>query len=231
MRHRCLALLVVIAAATMVAVPAWAQSHFGWSGSAAWYLGAEGGWSALGNQEGSLPPKVFPQNFDDGFALGVRAGYRLGPWRVEEEYRYQSNDLNRYARHPAQGSRTVQALMTNALYDISLGWGIGLHVGGGIGPVALHDKAAVAALSISSVDDSTDWVFGYQAIAGVSYAITPRLTADLDYRYFATTTPHFTTAPGLVVDGVFTGDERVASACAMQLVLASLRWQFDAPAP
>lgn len=199
--------------------------------SAAWYLGAEGGWTALGNQEGHIPGKVFPQNFDDGYAIGLRAGYRLGPWRIEEEFRRQSNPLNHFARHPAEGYRTADALMTNAIYDVDLGWGITPHIGAGIGAVALHDQAAVAVLGIPNVDDGRDWVFGYQAIAGLRYRIASGLTVDLDYRYLATSTPQFTTAPGLIVDGVFTGNQRLASGYAGQMVLASVTWQFDAPAP
>lgn len=209
----------IILAAIAAASPAWAQKS-------GWYLGGEGGWTALGNQEGHLPPRVFPQTFDNGYALGVRAGYRFGPWRVEEEFRHQSNSLNHFARHPAEGERGADMLMTNAIYDLDIGLPVSPHLGAGIGLVALHDEAQVAVLGIPSVDDDTEWAFGYQAIAGLSYAIAPEVSADLDYRYMATTTPHFTTAPGLIVDGVFTGDKRFASAYGIQQVLLSLTWHF-----
>jgi len=44
--------------------------------------------------------------------------------------------------------------------------------------------------------DDDDWQFGYQAIAGVRYNITPNVAFDLDYRYLATTRATFR-VPGL----------------------------------
>ena len=60
------------------------------------YLGAEGGWTVLNNQNSNAAG--FPtvnSRFDSGFAAGARVGYEMGPWRFEEEYAYRRNDLDR----------------------------------------------------------------------------------------------------------------------------------------
>src|ERR1044071_1506213 len=96
----------------------------------------------------------------------------------------------------ARGSRNSHAIMTNVLYDFNLagcGWKIGLpvtpHIGGGIGAVNVQDRVSVPGLGRILRDD--DWRFGYQAIGGVRYNITPAVAFDLDYRYLATTEARF----------------------------------------
>lgn len=195
-----------------------------------WYVGGEAGWTDLGTEESHLPTSEDGEAWSDGVAAGARAGYQFGPFRLEEEFRFGSNSLDRIGLHPARGSRDSYAFMTNGIYDFSLGLPVSLHIGAGIGPVELHDGAHVPALGIASFDNSSDWVLGYQAIAGVTYPIGPNLSADLDYRHLATTTPHFTTSPGLVIDGAFQGDKPLSSGYAIDTILASLIWHFD-PAP
>src|SRR5437016_14642962 len=68
----------------------------------AFYIGPEGGWTALTNQSdatpgrtivnpslgfiGTLAPRSPTATFDSGFNVGGRVGYQWGPWRFEEEY-------------------------------------------------------------------------------------------------------------------------------------------------
>ena len=158
------------------------------------YLGGEGGWSVLENERDRAPGFApVRKRFDSGFAAGARAGYEWGPWRFEEEYVYHSNDLTgfRIGGVPATGgtgSRQAHALMTNMLYDINLGnlaWPVTPHVGAGIGAVDVIDRAR--STNFGTVSHGEDWEFGYQAIAGLRYAVTPNVALDLDYRYLATT--------------------------------------------
>ena len=86
--------------------------------------------------------------------------------------------------------------MTNVLYDINLA-ALGLgptlpvtpHIGAGVGAVNIKDRAFAPGLGQFFNDD--DWQFGYQAIAGMRYNITPNVAFDLDYRYLATTQATF----------------------------------------
>jgi opacity protein-like surface antigen len=226
MAPRCSAAIFVAVTALSFSPSARAQDAGQASAGSGWYMGGEAGWAALGSEEGRIPSTQDAQVWSNGFAVGARVGYWFGPLRLEEEFRYGSDNLDRIGLHPAQGSRDAYAFMTNALYDFDMGWPVTPHVGVGIGAVELHDGARVAVLGIPSVDNSSDWVFGYQAIAGVSYPIASRVTVDLDYRYLATATPRFTTSPGLVIDGVFRGSEVLSSGYAVQTILGSLIWHF-----
>ena len=157
------------------------------------YLGGEAGWSVLENQTDRAPGFApVHKRFDDGYAAGARVGYEWGPWRFEEEYVYHNNGLAGFkiAGVPATGvtgSRQAHAIMTNALYDINLGnlaWPVTPHIGAGIGAVDVIDRAR--STNFGTVSHGDDWEFGYQAIAGVRYALTPAVALDLDYRYLAT---------------------------------------------
>ena len=195
-----------------------------------WYIGGEAGWTDLGSEEAYLPTAKDAQLWSSGFAAGVRLGCRFGGLRVEEEFRHASNDLDRFGLHPAQGARDAEIFMTDAVYDFDFGWPVSPHIGAGIGAVELHDGSRVPVLGIASFDNSTSWVFGYQAIAGISYPLAPGLTADLDYRYLSTTTPHFTTSPGLVIDGVAQGGRPLNSGYSTETILVSAIWHFAGPA-
>src|SRR5580765_3183081 len=75
----------------------WADAQaqlFAWpAGPGAWYFGGEGGWTSLDSQSGRTNFGNFPvkASFDTGFNVGARGGYEWGPWRFEEEFRFQQN--------------------------------------------------------------------------------------------------------------------------------------------
>jgi len=125
------------------------------------YLGGQAGWNVLEDQTGKVAG--FPSTrgrFDSGYAVGARAGYEWGPWRIEEEYAYRNNGLNRlnvagFNVPGVSGSRSSHAIMTNLLYDINLGWPVTPHVGVGIGAVNIIDSARVN--GVGRVADDNDW--------------------------------------------------------------------------
>src|SRR6202011_1646427 len=117
----------------------------------AFYIGPEGGWTALTNQTDTtngriitgpggaalaLPPRFVTANFDSGFNVGGRVGYQWGPWRLEEEYSYRRNALSSPGGLSGigglgpvvtsfggfQGQRAAHAIMTNVIYDFTIGW-------------------------------------------------------------------------------------------------------------
>src|SRR5260370_36098418 len=192
----------------------------------AWYFGGEGGWTTLDNEGGrfNVGGLAHRQSFHDGFNIGARAGYEWGPWRLEEEFRFQQNGQNRFGIGPvnlkATGNRNAHAIMSNLIYDFNIGWALTPHIGGGIGAVALHD--AVGIPRVRNIVRSTDWEFGYQGIAGVRYNINPSLAFDVDYRYLATTTPTFRTVFGGI---------RYTSGYDSHNVVASLSLRFGPPPP
>src|SRR5207248_10779099 len=167
--------------------------------------------------------------FGDGFAAGARIGYEWGPWRFEEEYAYRSNDLSGlrvggFNVPGVSGSRQSHAIMTNVLYDINpawfnIGWPISPHVGAGVGAVNINDRARVTGFGRVFNDD--DWQFGYQAIAGVRYNVTPNLAVDVDYKYLATTDPTFRVPAAPAV--------RYRSGYNTHNLMASLVYRFGPP--
>src|SRR6185312_15602177 len=191
---------------------------------AQWYIGGEAGWTSLESQNDNISGLGSAHHtFDDGYAVGVRGGYQMGPWRFEEEYSYRHNGLDRLSiggvNTGGSGSRSSHAFMTNAIYDINVGgWPVTPHIGAGIGAVDVVEDLSVPGVGTVSKDD--DWVLGYQAIGGVTYNINPNLSLDVDYRYLATTDPSFR------VSG--TG-ARYKTGYNTHNLMASLIWHFAPP--
>jgi outer membrane protein OmpA-like peptidoglycan-associated protein len=195
------------------------------SGPGALYFGIEGGWTLLDDAKGRVGSIGFTQRFNDGFNVGARAGYEWGPLRFEEEFNFANNKADRFcavgACVPINGQRNRYAIMTNAIYDFTLGWPVTPHLGFGIGAVNLSDKISTKPPAAFTVASSNDWQFGYQGIAGIRYNINPALAFDLDYRYLATTDPTFRAVGGV----------KYRSEYSTHNVVASLSVRFGAPPP
>jgi len=222
---------VTVALALTIATAADAQWRSSSLGPGAFYLGAEGGWTVLSTEKDSVPGKTFPEDWKNGFNLGGRIGYELGPWRFEEEFRYQDNDVNTFTRHPVRGGRQGHAFMSNAIYDFNFGWPLSPHIGIGVGAIDLTDRVAAPILGLGVVDQGSDWEFAYQGIAGIRYEISSAVALDLDYRHLGSTTPHFRSPPGLIVDGAPAGNLRVTSGYTAHSLVASLSVRFGAAPP
>jgi OmpA-OmpF porin, OOP family len=252
-----------------------------------WYIGPEGGWTSLNNQSESVssstftgpngaiftaPGRSFTANTNSGFNVGGRAGYQWGPWRFEEEYSYRNNQLsnnqsfiltgpfgNEFTTQGGrtQGQTTSHAIMTNVIYDFTIGWPVSPHIGAGIGAVDVINSLSVNNFTLGraigppiipptplSVTPQTfggtlihgsSWGFGYQGIAGFRYDISPAVAFDLDYRYLGATsqtvnnTGHFP----------FPGGTRGTNCCTTTFtekyrsnnVVASITMKFGAPPP
>jgi len=215
------------------------------------YVGPEGGWTSLSNQRDQIRTTPFrvdsglvPANggngpffsnfngsarYDSGFNAGGRLGLQYGPWRVEEEYSYRRNGLSSFGgffnpggTNAFSGERVTHSIMTNVIYDFTIGWPVTPHIGFGIGAVDNVDSISLNPVTLNGLGLTTvsgpggvlgrigagtpfpnptlggtflkgsQWNFGYQAIVGVRYDINPLLAFDLDYRYLATTSPTFT---------------------------------------
>jgi OmpA-OmpF porin, OOP family len=212
------------------------------------YVGPEGGWTSLSNQRDQIRTTPFrvdsglvPANgpffsnfngsarYDSGFNAGGRLGLQYGPWRVEEEYSYRRNGLSSFGgffnpggTNAFSGERVTHSIMTNVIYDFTIGWPVTPHIGFGIGAVDNVDSISLNTVTLNGLGLTTvsgpggvlgrigagtpfpnptlggtflkgsQWNFGYQAIVGVRYDINPLLAFDLDYRYLATTSPTFT---------------------------------------
>jgi len=194
-------------------------------GPAVPYFGIEGGWTSLEDAKGNVDGVRLTRKFNDGFNVGARAGFEWGAWRFEEEFNFADTKSGPTCAFGAclshNGQRDRYAIMTNAIYDFTLGWPVTPHIGVGIGAVDLHDSISTKAAHPMTIQSSSDWEFGYQAIAGIRYNINPALAFDLDYRYLATTDPTFKTVFGHTHKSEYSSHN----------VVASLSVRFGAPAP
>ncbi len=200
------------------------------------YFGGEGGWTVLEDAiahrtNGSAAIQVFR----DGYNVGGRAGYEWGAWRVEGEFSLRRNRLDAATHEispPGPLSPTLRAArgsyaeMVNVIYDVPLGWPVSPHLGVGAGAAQTYLHASIPV--VGTTVDSTDTVFAYQAIAGLRYDINPNLEFDIDYRYFATATQHFTAEPRNAGNTQVTGVGIKADYQSHNLV-ASLIVKFEPP--
>ena len=237
MRNRYLIGAGVALATVMTMADARAQLFGSW-GPPVWYFGAEGGWTSLDTQTGRIGGGVFGpirERYQDGYNVGARVGAEFGPWRLEEEFRHQQNDMGRITVPAAgfdgrlNGDRRANAFMTNLIYDLS-NWSFGgfsPHIGGGLGAIELRDSGSIPPAGPTVLGPSTRWEFGYQAIGGVRYNINPALAFDVDYRYLASMdNSRFRTN----INAGF-GGARYTSGYETHSVVASLSVKFGAPPP
>src|ERR1700730_3602266 len=171
MTNRCLLGAGVALAVAFAGVQAHAQlALFPPPGTpGAFYIGPEGGWTALTNQTDStngriitgtggaalvLSARSVTANFDSGFNVGGRGGDQWGPWRLEEEYSFRRNGLSSLSATNVfgntvtsggqfSGQRSAHAIMTNVIYDFTIGWPVSPHIGAGIGAVDIIDSVSL----------------------------------------------------------------------------------------
>jgi OmpA-OmpF porin, OOP family len=230
-----------------------AQAHaqmFGPYPPGAFYLGPEGGWTSLTSENptlevvgpmGNFASRSAHVSFNSGFNVGARGGYMWGPWRFEEEYSYRENGVSSIGGlSGVNGNSHSNAIMTNVIYDFTLGWPITPHVGAGVGAVSLQRGISgngtlnipqLGTVALNPNFTGSRWVFGYQAIAGIRYMINPALAFDVDYRYFSTPSQDVTGTHVTPVTGtccIFSGFK---SGYNTQNVVASLTMMFGGPPP
>jgi len=136
------------------------STWFGGPYPVAFYIGPEGGWTSLNNENNNITnvpnnlglPGRNQVRFDSGFNAGVRGGVQWGPIRVEEEYNYKHNSLsnlgpfaNNSFNGAVTGDRNTHAIMTNFIYDFGgwFSWPLTPHIGFGIGAVDIVDSASL----------------------------------------------------------------------------------------
>jgi outer membrane protein OmpA-like peptidoglycan-associated protein/opacity protein-like surface antigen len=189
---------------------------------------------------------------------------------LEEEYSFRRNGLSSFTATNvfgntftssggnADGQRTSHAIMTNVIYDFTIGWPVSPHIGAGIGAVDVIDSVSLNQTTINNLPPGvtqtpnglvplpqtfggtflkgSSWVFGYQAIAGIRYDFSPSISADLDFRYLGTTDPSFNNSGR----NPFPNGNRGTNCCGggqyqtsyhTYNLLASVTMKFGAPPP
>lgn len=112
---------------------------------------------------------------DDGYAVRAALGHQYGDFRAEGELGWQRADST-------SGHIKAVTGMANAFYDLRTPTLFTPYVGGGLG-TAWVDFNSVSPAVAGRIDDN-DWAFAWQLMAGLSYAIAPRMDVFGGYRYF-----------------------------------------------
>lgn len=194
---------------------------------------AEDGWYVSGSLGANYVPDLrtkttsgpFKETNDLGFGLLGAAGYAFGPVRIEEELGWRRNSLDKLktptGNFQAGGSLDGWSAMTNAYYDFHTGTPFTPYIGAGIGAVNVAANN-IRSLSTGVVTDDNSWTFGYQGIAGVSYAINDQLSLRADYRYLGTTQADLGENPGF-------GSGSAKLNYASHMVLVGFSYSFGQP--
>jgi opacity protein-like surface antigen len=166
------------------------------------YLGFRGGASLLQDSDmtieipgvGQIPAEL---EFDPGWLAGVAAGFEFDSgFAVEGEFTFRQNGVDQERLLggiiPIDGFIRSYALMANGYYRLDTGTIFTPYVGAGAGGALL----SIDADSVGGNFRDSDFAFAYQAMGGVAADITPRVSAGLEYRYFATAGQEFTDSAG-----------------------------------
>ena len=177
---------ILLAGAAMAAV-------FAATGASAegvgWYVAADAGYhqtNDLNLSGGGFGAKATLNGNWAGFA---RLGYQITPhWRVEGEYGYRQTDVHSFSPPGllfGSGSVNANSYMGNIIYDFMPDATLNPFLGVGGGGVQSNAKLSgtVGTQSVSLGDNKTRGA--YQGIAGVAWAVAPRLNIDFTYRYTA----------------------------------------------
>ncbi len=132
--------------------------------------------------------------YDVGFGITGAAGYDFGKFRVEGEVGYRKNDYDKVGvdgqtKVNTGGEVTGWDFMVNGYFDVENESDFTPYFGGGVGAAILDSSSLNAGgITMSSGDDT---VFAYQAIAGVAYTFAEVWMVQLEYRFFGTADPTY----------------------------------------
>ncbi|HIJ63183.1 MAG TPA: OmpA family protein [Rhodospirillaceae bacterium] len=161
------------------------------------YVGAETGITFAPKVSFKDGPRSWRDTQDPGFALLGQLGYGFGQIRVEGEFGWRTNGIDKVSgltTASGSGSLDAASIMANVYYDFATGTRLTPYLGAGIGGVDVSaDNIRGSGVTYSNDDQFT---FGYQGIAGVSYALDDNLSIKADYRYLRTADTKLNESPG-----------------------------------
>ena len=166
-------------------------TYFALEGGASW-VQSESLLRSLAFTTGATTSTNLQGEFDTGWAILGSVGYAFdNNLRAELEVGYRDNDLDQLLTiggSPVSptGDLTEFTLMANILYDFRLGDRLTASVGAGVGA----DRASLEVGAFGLDDDA--WVFGFQGLLGLNYAVAERTQLFVNYRYLRADAPEYT---------------------------------------
>jgi outer membrane protein OmpA-like peptidoglycan-associated protein len=177
---------ILLAGAAMAAV-------FAATGASAegvgWYVAGDAGYHETNDFSLSGPAFTGKATLNGNWAGFARLGYQITPhWRVEGEYGYRPTDVHTFTAPglvAGRGSANANSYMGNVIFDFMPDAKLDPFLGVGGGGVQSNAKlsGAVGSQSVSAGDNQTRGA--WQGVAGVAWAVGPRLNIDFTYRYTA----------------------------------------------
>ena len=192
-----------------------------------WYAGAEAGVNFVPKLKFDTTGNTWHQKQDPGYAILGQVGYGFGKIRLEGELGWRQNEINKFSDdfgdHSVDGNISGVSFMGNVYYDFVNSSKWTPFVGAGIGGIDLNfDNLKAGGVPVTN---DGDFVFAYQGIAGVSYAVNEQLSIKADYRYLGTVDGNYNLSSAYAgPNGVGKGEY------ASHSVLVGFTWKFGAPA-
>lgn len=160
------------------------------------YVSGNLGISIPNDSDASDPTGTVTLESDNALALGAALGYNFGNIRLEGEFAFLENDLDK-ASIAGTGSINISGdtssttLLFNGYYDFKNESNFISFLSAGVGT----SKVEVSTITVTGygtvTSSSDDTVFAYQVGAGVGYKIIKKVIFDVKYRYFATSDLNF----------------------------------------
>jgi len=153
-----------------------------------WYAGAEAGLNIVPQIRFNALANTWHETQDPGYALAGQVGYGFGQVRLEGEVGWRSNGLDKFsnALGSSSGGGNIDAasFFGNFYYDVNTGTRFTPYLGVGAGSVdVMADNIRGNGVAVTN---GSQFVFAYQGIAGLSYAVNDTLSIKGDYRYVRT---------------------------------------------
>ena len=187
------------------------------------YISLNGGANFMPDATSGTSGIKVDTSFDVGYTASGAIGYKFGNeagLRLEAEFLYSKADISDHVVSVAglgiavgnfanvTGDVSAAAGMINAVFDIDTKtrWTPFLMAGAGAAKVAINDAKIGATL----IADDSDIVFAYQVGAGINYAVAPKVTIGLSYRYIGITDPSFVDSGGGKFDSEYSSHNVLA---------------------
>jgi opacity protein-like surface antigen len=191
-----------------------------------WYLRGDLGYG-WGKINGTQSATGFPNTSSNGLGNaptgGIGFGIKRGWIRTDVTADYLSDMKYRgtiAAPDDVTAKMSAWSMLLNGYLDLGSWYRVSPYLGGGIGAarVKTSDYQSTAAPPFTGGLSSAQWNFAWAAMAGVGFAVTPNIVADVGYRYLNLgDTKSATDASGAMTFKNIAAHE----------VRVGLRWSFD----
>lgn len=162
------------------------------------YVSLRGAYQNLSDTSLDYEDGVTPSvdvGFENGYAIGAAAGWQFTPnWRAEGELGYRENSLLIVTPgNNPDGLARATTLMVNGYFDLPTKTIFTPYIGAGIGAAYLQQDISASGTQLT---DEHSWAFAYQGMIGASATLTDTVSANLEYRYMATSEPLYKDTTG-----------------------------------